>query len=454
MTAPLPLPVEVPVRRVVGTDINDNGIGIIGTLTFTAQPAELIARTAKTSIFTQPKTVPVTAGAFTADLIAYDGPTVDAGLAGAPWAYQVIRSWQPRNPFYIVVSKGPLGTTADPSLDISSLIVPSPPAGVAIVKGDKGDSGPASVAYDTNGVPYLLPAPAGASNRLVTEASTVFDGRYKDTTKATGVSNPAVVRTIADPNRTASKWRELVNTGMFQTTKPDPVYFLGWNADKVAGGGDVAETAIYMGFEADYWDTPTNRTSEWYIGVVRADGSGPQFRPFAFTAARDSNLDLSASVQVDIGNNANGSTRSAFNVVGNGIAFVTVQPTGANFAVPVSFNANIQVVSGGLNLSTTASGSGHLSFLQRDVLKWYLANFDGDTSHYLWDAVGNRFMTHYTTGATSDAAQVEFNATLKLNGTQPTTAAAGTAAALPATPQGYFQVKDSAGVSRKVPYYV
>ncbi len=151
MTAPLPP--EVPVRRVAGTDINDNGVGIIGAITFTAQPSELIARTAKKSIFTQPKVLNVTNGAFTVDLIAYDGATVDAGLAGAPWAYQVIRSWQPRNPFYIVVPKGPLGTTADPSLDISSLIVPSPPAGVAIVAGPPG---PASVAYDTDGVPYLL----------------------------------------------------------------------------------------------------------------------------------------------------------------------------------------------------------------------------------------------------------------------------------------------------------
>jgi len=158
MTAPLPT--EVPVRRVVGTDINDNGVGINGVLTFTAQPAELIARTAKTSIFTQPKVLNVTNGAFTVDLIAYDGPTVDAGLGGKPWAYEVIRSWQPRNPFYIVVPKGLLGTTADPVLDISSLIVPSPPASVAIVVGPPGPAstvpGPASVAYDTDGVPYLL----------------------------------------------------------------------------------------------------------------------------------------------------------------------------------------------------------------------------------------------------------------------------------------------------------
>lgn len=34
-----------------------------------------------------------------------------------------------------------------------------------------------------------------------------------------------------------------------------------------------------------------------------------------------------------------------------------------------------------------------------------------------------------------------------------TGATAGTAAALPATPQGYFTIIDSTGVERKVPYY-
>lgn len=36
---------------------------------------------------------------------------------------------------------------------------------------------------------------------------------------------------------------------------------------------------------------------------------------------------------------------------------------------------------------------------------------------------------------------------------QTTTAAAGSAPALPATPEGYFTVYDSNGVARKVPYY-
>jgi len=138
-------------------------------------------------------------------------------------------------------------------------------------------------------------------------------------TANSGTSAPKILREIADPNRTASKWREVVDASLWQGTHPDPVHFFGWNADKAAGGGgDAAEPALYMGFEADYYDSPTTRTMEWYVGVVRADSSGPQFRPFAFTAARDSNLDLSASVQIDIGSNANGSTRSQLAIVAGG----------------------------------------------------------------------------------------------------------------------------------------
>ena len=151
-----------------------------------------------------------------------------------------------------------------------------------------------------------------ANKRLVTEASTLLAGKLSTLlTVGATPSTPITTREITDPNRTASKWREVFNSGSFNT-HPDPTRFFGWNADKAAGGGDPAEPAIYMGFEADYWDTATTRTMEWYVGVIRADGSGPQFRPFAFTAARDSNLDLSASVLVDIGNNANGQCHLAY----------------------------------------------------------------------------------------------------------------------------------------------
>ncbi len=213
------------------------------------------------------------------------------------------------------------------------------------------------------------------NKRLVTEASTVFDSRYKDTTKAPGVSNPAVVRTIADPNRTASKWRELVSTGLFQTSKPDPVHFFGWNADKAAGGGDPAEPALYMGFEADYWDTATNRTMEWYIGVVRADGSGPQFRPFAFTAARDSNTDLSANVAIDIGLNTAGG-RSQFQVVQGGAnPIVTVKSDSVEISAGVVFRKSQNAQS--VLLQRNAANTAYVNLMLLDSIDRVLIAPDG-----------------------------------------------------------------------------
>jgi len=436
------------------------------TGTVTASPAVNSVNIPAALVVMLPRPVTVTldaTGAFTMQLVATDDPA----LSIINWAYQI--SFQLGNgdalaPFLVQL---PGGST----VDLSTANPVSTGGGVAITQGSQGPAGPTAL-FDADAVPYLnatAPAPTGpgvqpTSRRFVTEASTVFDSRYKDTTKATGVSNPAVIRTIADPNRTASKWRELVSTGMFQTTKPDPTYFLGWNADKAAGGGDVAEPALYMGFEADYWDTPTKRTMEWYIGVIRADSSGPQFRPFAFTAARDSNLDLSASVQVDIGNNANSSTRSSFNVVGNGVSFFAVTPSGATFAsgqVNVlggtpTFNigdgtavADVQI-----NLNANATAESSLNFLSASSAKWRMWTGAGNAFLATFDLANNKYHMIHDPGTTPDTATTRFMATPQLNGTQPTTATAGTAVALPATPQGYFQIKDSAGVSRKVPYYV
>jgi len=87
--------------------------------------------------------VPVTAGYFThtAGLICWDGATTDAGQGvppSEPWAYEVSLSWDISHPFYIVVPKGILGTTADTPLDIADCIVPQMPGGVAIVAGPPG----------------------------------------------------------------------------------------------------------------------------------------------------------------------------------------------------------------------------------------------------------------------------------------------------------------------------
>lgn len=307
-------------------------------------------------------------------------------------------------------------------------------------------------------VPTVIPTPVSI-NPVTGVVTPDLSGTYVPTsgTVNNGVGLPKTTRVIADPTDTNSKWREVLQSGSFQG-HPDPNYFFGWNASKVTSlGGDAAEPALYMGFEADYYDTATTRTMEWYIGVVRADSSGPQFRPFAFTAARDSNADLAASVQIDMGTNANGSSRSVFNVNAGPTNIASFTPTAVAFSMPLTINGNagyVQVASGGIVTNSTTTSDAHISLNNSGVQKWYLANFHGDTAHYLWDAVGGRFMTKYVTGASVDAAVIQFNASPQLNGTQPTTAAAGTAVALPATPQGYFQIKDAAGVTRKVPYYV
>jgi hypothetical protein len=154
-----------------------------------------------------------------------------------------------------------------------------------------------------------------------------------------GVSNPKVTQEVADPNRTASKWRTMFTAGSFNG-HADPAMFTGWN---VGVSQDVGEPSLSMGFEADYWDTVATRTMEWYLGVVRADGSGPQFRPFAFTASRDSNADLSASVQIDIGDNSNSSTRSQFRVRAGAATPLIISPTAASFSVPMIILGELDV---------------------------------------------------------------------------------------------------------------
>jgi len=51
------------------------------------------------------------------------------------------------------------------------------------------------------------------------------------------------------------------------------------------------------------------------------------------------------------------------------------------------------------------------------------------------------------------STEATFNDQLKLNNIQFTVGAAGGASALPATPKGYFRVKDYTGQSFVVPYY-
>lgn len=446
----------------INTGAGEVSSAVTGTVTATPQVKSVNISAALVVMLPRPVTVTLDAnGAFTMQLVATDDPA----LSVLNWAYQI--SFQLTNgdalaPFLVQIPGGA-------AVDLSTANPVSTGGGVAITQGNPGPAGPigppgvngAAATTTAIGAVQLAGDLAGTAAAptvpaLAAKLSTLL-------TVGATPSTPIKTREITDPNRTASKWREVFDSGSFNT-HPDPQCFFGWNADKAAGGGDPAEPAIYMGFEADYWDTATTRTMEWYVGVIRADSSGPQFRPFAFTAARDSNLDLSASVQVDIGNNANSSTRSSFNVVGNGVSFFAVTPGGATFAsgqvnvlgVTPTFNigdgtavADVQI-----NLNAKATATSSLNFLSASSGKWRIWTGAGNAFLATFDLTNNKYHMIHDPGATPDTATTRFMATPQLNGTQPTTAAAGTAAALPATPQGYFQIKDAAGVSRKVPYYV
>jgi hypothetical protein len=249
-----------------------------------------------------------------------------------------------------------------------------------------------SAAYDTDCVKWTL------STTFVPQAGSANSG----------LNVPKILRETADPNQTASKWREIFTTGTFNT-HPDPIRFFGWNANKPAGSGDTAEPSIYMGFEADYWDTPTTRTMEWYVGILRADSSGPIFRPFYFTASRDSNADLSASVSIDIGNNANGSTRSVFDInAGNGVNIFSLIPTQANFYKPLYvLGLYPRVIVGDatasadcmFTLNSASGASSALTFEKNGGLKWRLYDAYTDAGLYLRDETNAVMALSFTQGA-------------------------------------------------------
>lgn len=187
------LPAEIALRQVTGHDLWDSGVGVDGIITFTAVPRQLIARTSKDIIWTRPVSVAVTAGAFTVTdgLIAWDGATTDAGQGVPPtqaWAYLVSLSWDIRNPFYIVVPKGILGTIADTPLDIADCVVPQMPGGVAIMVGPPGpgNATDADVAVIATGPGATKTAIDANINGKVSTQHTADNSTYGPTTDSNG----------------------------------------------------------------------------------------------------------------------------------------------------------------------------------------------------------------------------------------------------------------------------
>lgn len=168
-----------------------------------------------------------------------------------------------------------------------------------------------------------------------------------------------------------------------------------------------------MGFEGDYWETPTARTMEWYVGVVRADNSGPTFRPFKVTAAPDTNTDLSASITLDMGDNSNGSTRSALYVQAGATQVVKFVPTKTQFFQPVIISGTGSFTVGDataatdstVTINTQAGNINTLQFSKSGVAKWILYDA-GSAQLFLRDTVNGQMAMEFRPASGTNAEVV------------------------------------------------
>lgn len=243
----------------------------------------------------------------------------------------------------------------------------------------------------------------------------------------------------------------------------------GYNAGRHSGGAVTSgKPGWYIGLEDNYYDHADQNTfgTEWYVGYISPDGTTVPvgaLRPFyARVNNSDTNnaADKSVRIHADIGQGPDGSF-SVWGSVQNGNQIVAINQTAAIFVVDqVAMNASILSVA-------PASGQAKVLIQSADEVtdqnaqlvfgiggvQRFMFEADRFGEIYLWDNTNGRIHTNFVRGATADASLLDVRATLQLSNTTATSAAAGAATALPATPAGYFQVKDPAGVTRKVPYY-
>lgn len=223
----------------------------------------------------------------------------------------------------------------------------------------------------------------------------------------------------------------------------------------------------YMGFEDNYHDDDDDLTTgpEWYIGYITPDGSTVEvgdLRPF-YVRLRNGNTnnaaDKSAKIMLDIGSGPDGSL-GVWGSAGSGIQVLHLDKTQVVSYVPFSIvGASGQVIplTGPASFliqspDEATAQDATLTFGVGGAAKFqFIADRFGEI--FLWDNTNNRIQVNFIRGPSSAAATMDVRAMLQLN-TEDGAAAAGSAAALPATPQGYFTVKDSGGVIRKVPFYV
>ncbi len=261
----------------------------------------------------------------------------------------------------------------------------------------------------SDGVVEALVKNTGGAGPLTSAAlSASYVGR--STTKASGTGR-TVAYEVADPNLTASKWREVYGSADFSGHK-DPVRFFGWNADKGLGGGDTAEPAFYMGMEADYhvssWngDGTAHRVMEWYVNYNSPDNSTvTNFRPFAFSLGADDNSSHWATVQVDIGTDT--AYRSLFNVIAGGSKNL-FHLDGTSGAVYVPLTVSGAYGANGVIFDSSSTGNVYAGFGDGGTLEFQLIRYHGDGKLYLWDASNSRSHMEFTRGSTNATALTEF----------------------------------------------
>jgi hypothetical protein len=189
------------------------------------------------------------------------------------------------------------------------------------------------------------------------------------------------------------------------------VFFLGWNAQVLIGGGVAGQPVLAMGFENDYYDTSygSQSTMEWYVEYFSPDHTSVVgFRPFACTIARASNSSHGAQVQIDIGSDGTG----VFNLLGGAsdTFLFNVGPTQAAFAVPL-------VMSGGNYIELISNAAGSPGVLYNDGTSyWQTVLYHGDHHLYVWDLVNGRFQAKFGAGSTSLSATTEFQSNLQVDG--------------------------------------
>lgn len=243
---------------------------------------------------------------------------------------------------------------------------------------------------------------------------------------------------------------------------------LGFNAARhgdSAGAVTAGKPAIYLGIEDNYFDPVGDLAYgvEAYLGFISPDGTTVavgDLRPF-YTRVTDSTTSTAAKNVIttfDIGSGPNGSW-TIWGSIKSGKQLLTLNQTQALLSLPLNVLGSGQytAVTGNASLllkANAAGGQATLTMQPNGGAATFQLTADQYGEMYVFDNTNGRIHTNFIRGATSDASLLQVRAVLQLGNTQATTAAAGTAPALPATPQGYFQVQDAGGVVRKVPYFV